>query len=187
MNSYESLYEKTALTGVYDLSENSVVCAELYAFAAALDTVCTELEEMYRENFVTTAQSYGLSRREEMALGMVSQGFLTERRRSILAKKYLVTENDFTLSALEELLYAYGVRFGITENPAQLKIIIDAELDGMSETMKNAFVKSILDFLPAHLEGEVVYSGKRWSEIDTENRTFSQYDADNYTWDQLDN
>ena len=186
MNSYESLYEKTALTGVYDLNKSSAVCAELEAYAAVLDTVCAELEEMYRENFTATSQTYGLSRREEIVLGIVSYNFLPERRRSILAKKYLLTENDFTLGALEELLSSYGVQFGITENPQQQLIIVDAELDGMSETMKNAFAKSILDFLPAHLEGEVVYSGKRWSEIDADDRTFTQYDADDYTWSQID-
>ncbi len=186
MNSYQSLKNKHALTGVYSLTDNSNVCAELASYAQALDLVCGELEEMYRECFVNTALDYGLSRREQLISAVTSHGLSVEQRREILCERLAVTSNDFTLAALEKLLSTFGADFSITESPQEQRMVIDTGLSQYTSASVNLFVKNIGDFVPAHLEVEIVYSGRRWNDIDSLDTTFEQLDAEDYTWAQID-
>lgn len=186
MSSFGSLFKKLELTGVYTLNLSDEVSSELAAFGAALDMVCDELDEAYRESFIDTAQSYGLDRREMIIAGITSSELTPQQRRSIIKQRSLLGESDFTLDALRRLLDAFGVEYNITENPREQRIVIDAELPGFSQAMANVFEQSILEFVPAHLEAEIVYKGKRWSDLDDENLTFTQLDNRDYTWAQLD-
>ena len=52
--------------GIYDLSEESVSGAEIFALGAGLDTVSQQLERTEREALTATAQEEGLTRREAL-------------------------------------------------------------------------------------------------------------------------
>ena len=58
--------------GIYDLSEESVSGAEIFALGAGLDTVSQQLERTEREALTATAQEEGLTRREALfALSLI--------------------------------------------------------------------------------------------------------------------
>lgn len=187
MSSLESLKKKHALTGVYSVSDGSALCAELEAYAAALECAEEQLSQMYRECFAATAQSYGLSRREVLINGMASPELSDEKRRQLLLERLSVTSQDFTRKALERLLSAFGTQFSITENPSERRMVVDAELTNYPQEVAKRFVKTIEDFVPAYIETEIVYSGKRWSTVDGLDLTFAQMDALDYTWNTIDN
>ncbi len=54
------LREKLDGCGLYDLQQGTVVYAELAAYAAGLQMIYDQLEELERELFITTAEDRGL-------------------------------------------------------------------------------------------------------------------------------
>ena len=65
MTSYESMRSKLLPLGLYRLAQGDVTDSELKAYAEGLDILFDALDEMERESFIPTAQSYGLSEREK--------------------------------------------------------------------------------------------------------------------------
>ena len=71
--------------GIYDLSEESVSGAEIFALGAGLDTVSQQLERTEREALTATAQEEGLTRREALFARRPAADTPEERRKSIAA------------------------------------------------------------------------------------------------------
>ena len=64
MTSLESMINKLKPLGVYNLNSDSLVYAELSAFAVGIDILRDELDELLREAFVKTAESFGIENLE---------------------------------------------------------------------------------------------------------------------------
>ena len=71
--------------GIYDLSEESVSGAEIFALGAGLDTVSQQLERTEREALTATAQEEGLTRREALFARRPAADTPEERRKAIAA------------------------------------------------------------------------------------------------------
>ena len=69
--------------GIYDLSEESVSGAEIFALGAGLDTVSQQLERTEREALTATAQEEGLTRREALFARRPAADTPEERRKAI--------------------------------------------------------------------------------------------------------
>ena len=62
MTSYDTMASALRETGLYALSGETLVDAELAAYAAALDVLCERLEALQKDSFLCTAGEEGISR-----------------------------------------------------------------------------------------------------------------------------
>ena len=66
MSEFDRMSRILSDTGLYSAEQGSVVYAELMAYAEGLDMFFGEAEELLRECFVSTAESYGITLREAL-------------------------------------------------------------------------------------------------------------------------
>lgn len=186
MSSLNSMKQKLRPLGFYDLNDDSLISAELSAYAVVLDEISATLAEIERECFVNTAESYGLGMRERM-LGPEQSEKSVEERRNQLLYRSAITANDFTKSSLEKALLAAGLDGSVVEYPAQNSVHINCSGLINSNLDKAAAQKMVEEFLPAHLECIFNFSTLQWDDIDAKENTFDAMDARGLTWDEIDN
>lgn len=185
MSVINSLKQKLRPLGFYNLNENSLISAELSAYALVLDEIESQLLEIEKEKFIVTAQDYGLKMRERV-LGPEQNEKTVQDRRNLLLYRYSTSYTDFNKTAIEKFLSIVGVTGSIIEAPSQNKIYInclniDPSLD------KNQIKSAISEFLPAHLDCIFDFRNLTWKYIDAKNNSFDTLDSLNFTWDQIDN
>lgn len=158
MDSYTSMKNKLQSTGLYEISEESNISDELKAYAFGLDCLFAELDEMTREYFVSTAESYGLTERERF-VGKVREEYSNEKRREMLKIQEQMMGNDCNKSSFEMFLEGLGLSdFEITENFSGQTVTIQINDTLASETKKMVEEKINAEF-PAHLIITINYSG----------------------------
>ena len=74
---------KLVATGLYTADDSSNIAEEISAFAQELDTMFDTLDEMTREYFIVTAESYGITERE-LFVGKDRSALTTEKLREML-------------------------------------------------------------------------------------------------------
>ncbi|MBR1779255.1 MAG: hypothetical protein IJ758_01975 [Clostridia bacterium] len=187
MNIIESMIEKLSVFAVYNLEkENSLVLAELNAYKKGLDMIKENLDELERECFLSTAQSYGLDIRER-AFTSKKDDLPFEERREMLKYRYSITSNDFNKTHIEKALISAGIRCYIIENPKRQSIYINC-LERFDTTLPQVESQKLAEkFLPAHLSYEFDFRPLQWREIELKDLTFQQIDNFNLTWDEIDN
>lgn len=184
MRALESMRKKLQATGLYTLTENSVVDWELQAYAAALEMAQDALAELERESFVATASGYGLTMREEQ-YEIKSVG-TTEERRDTILKLGAVTPNDFTRSAMVRVLGIAGLEAEICENTAANRLYVNC-LGKTDKTAQEKARKIANMFLPAHLNAELDFRSISWNNIDGKDISFDAWDSLDLSWDAIDN
>lgn len=156
MDSYTSMSKKLTATKIYKVNPGGRNYAELKAFGAGLDLLFSRLDEMLREYFVDTAQSYGLTERERFT-GAVRDDLTTQKRRELIKIREQTNEGFCTPQAFNKILTGYGLNsFEIVENPAENALTVKIH-DTLSETNKAWVEKMIENDFPAHLEITVEY------------------------------
>lgn len=115
MTAFESMSEKLAKTGLYSTSEGNLVYAELMAYAEGLDIYYNVLDELLRECFVATAESYGLTMREEFLRKCNVYDSIEGRRKSIIAA-LSICNTDYTMEGFEKCLDIFGIEGTLTED-----------------------------------------------------------------------
>lgn len=186
MSSLNSMKQKLRPLGFYDLNDDSLISAELSAYAVVLNEISATLAEIERECFVNTAESYGLGMLERM-LGPEQTNKSIEERRNQLLYRSAITANDFTKSSLEKALLAAGLDGSIVEYPAQNSVHINCSGLTNGSLDKAAAQKMVEEFLPAHLECIFNFGTLQWDSIDALGNTFDAMDARGLTWDEIDN
>lgn len=157
MNSLDSMTKKLENTKIYAVKPGGRTYAELKAFAAGLDLLFNELDEMLKEYFIDTAQSYGLTERERFT-GAVRDDLSIEKRRELLKIREQTNEEFCTPEGFNKILEGYGLgNFKITENPSQnaLSVKISDSLSKLNKVWVNKMIEN--DF-PAHLEITVEFA-----------------------------
>lgn len=124
MNSFESMSKKLAKTGLYNTSEGNLVYAELMAYAEGLDIYYNALDELLRECFVPTAESWGLETREELIRKCSIDNSIEGRRKSIIAA-LSICNTDFTKDGFMKCLDIFGIEGTVTEDFKNNKLIFD--------------------------------------------------------------
>lgn len=186
MSSLDSMKQKLRPLGFYNLSDGTLINAELSSYAVVFDEISEMLAEIERECFVCTAESYGLSIRERM-LGPEQTNKSVEERRNQLLYRSSITANDFTKSSIEKAIATAGLNGSIVEYPTQNSVhincsgLIDNSLD------KDDAQKMVEEFLPAHLNYIFNFSTLQWDTIDANGYTFDEMDDQNLTWNEIDN
>ena len=145
-------------TGVYKADGTTLVDAELAAYQAGLQPVLEAYETLWRELFVSTAESFGIENKEHL-VGCAKGDVSLARRREMLLHHLSVGESDFTVRSLESALACVGITATIAEVPQEGKLrVVVTDLSGMAEpTQENA--RALAErFLPVHLAVEYDFS-----------------------------
>lgn len=185
MSALQSMIKKLSPLRVYDLSDKSCVYAELSAFSVGLDVLRASLEELLKEGFVLTAESFGLSLLEQIT-GCPREDLSVEERREMITQRQSLSAKDFTLDGVQKVLKAMGVEGEVTECPDTLRMYLDLRGEIYSSAKKGWFISQARELLPAHLEVDIIFSGFHWGNITTKNLTFKEMDEKFYTWDEID-
>lgn len=184
MTALESMKEKLAPLGIYDLSDISNINNELETYAFAFDKHRENIDKLLSECFISSAEDYGITLREKL-VGDVKDFYSLSKRREMLKIRNSFGEKDFTLDDIKKFLLGLGVNdYSITENCTNYNISVcigGSYSDSESKWIK----KQIEDILPAHLEAYVYFGGKTWREFELQNRTFAQLDALDLRWKDI--
>ena len=187
MNIIDSMKQKLSVFSIYDLeNENSLVLAELKAYAKGLECLKESLVELERECFLSTAQSYGLDLRERVFTSK-KDDLTFDERREMLKYRYAITSNDFNKNSIEKALIAAGIRCYIIENPGNQSFYINC-LERFDTMLSQAESQKLAEkFLPAHLTYEFDFRPLQWVQIEDRDLTFQQMDNADLTWNEIDN
>ena len=156
MDSYTSMKSKLAPTGLYGLEPGSEVDCELTAYAAGLQPLFQQLDEIEREAFIVTAQTYGLSERE-LFTGSEKSDLPVETRRSYLLTSEHSLGGEASLEGFKAYLSKCGIsQFTVRENVSHraVQIFID---DNLTDGEKSLVRKKITGTFPVHLNVTVHY------------------------------
>lgn len=150
MNSLDSMTKKLENTKIYAVKPGGRNYAEIKAFSVGLDMIFNELDEMLREYFIYTAQSYGLTERERFT-GAVRDDLSVEKRRELLKIREQTNEKFCTPEAFNKILQGYGLGgFELIENPQKNALTVKI-YDALDEQNKAWVNKMIENDFPAHL------------------------------------
>ena len=164
--------------GVYDLT-NGAGAAEIRALGGALDDVGDITDETARECVAGTAESWGLSRYEELFPQIPAWSDTESRRRAVISR-LTVNDASFTLAGVNAAISGCGITARASEAGAPETVIVTFP-GTRGEPEEFDRIKSIIgSIVPCHLD--VVYSlvFATWGEIEALNLTRAQ--ADTMTW-----
>lgn len=154
MSTYDSMKKGLQMTGLYTLDGKTGVDFELQAYAAGLDPVVEDLKTLRRESFLSTAESYGLTKAETI-FGQTNFSGTADEARARLIAADSVTPDDCTLESIQALMNSLGfeltiksdeksgtVTYHITKTPSGDKAFLRQKL----ETFAPAHLKSVYEF-----------------------------------------
>lgn len=185
MKSLESMINKLLPLGVYNLSGGSINYAELSAFSAGLELLRQSLDELLKESFVITSETYGIENLEKLC-GSVRDDLPIEKRREMLTQRLSLSTADFTPKGFEKMLRTLGVEGRIEEYPEAMRIVINLSDEELTEAQKEWVLYQAEALLPAHLDFDVVFSGFDWKVSDALGNTFGTIDSKGYCWKEID-
>ena len=167
--------------GVYDLGAKAVNRGELSVYGKGLDEGCEQLEDLFREMSLTTAEGYGLERVEEL-LPYRPVSETTEDRRRALAALLRIGGDSFTLSAINDTLSGCGVNALAAEGdrPSYVEVGFP-DVEGIPANFEGlrAIVEEIL---PCHLEITYVFWYNTWGSLAEKISTWGEAEATGKTW-----
>lgn len=158
---------------------------ELKAYADEITLLYTDLGEMFRERFISTALDRGLSEYEAM-FGPVRSNESAEERRRMLLLRMNLGNGDFTVAGIRRALDSLGLTYILSEYPATGRLNVNAI--GTYTSAQQAWIRrEVSKIFPAHIEFQLTFNTLTWDQWDALNRTFSAIDAEDQTWQQIDN
>lgn len=156
MNSFDSMKTKLEGTGLYRITENSNIKAEISAYATGLDTAFDTLETMERELFIDTAESFGITERERF-VGKIREEYPIEKRREMLKISEQKIGGKCTPDDFKKIVKGYGVEnFTIAEAPLRNRIDVNIS-DSKTDAEKKLIEKQVNADFPLHLFVTVSY------------------------------
>ena len=157
MSSYNSMKTKLVATGLYLDSDSSNTAEEIRAFAQGIDLLFDKLDEMTREYFICTAESYGITVREKF-IGKERSEYSAEQRREMLLIQEQIIGSGCSKGDFELMLRGVGLSdFTITESFTTQAVTVTIN-DTLEEATKQMIEKKILAEFPAHLDVTVIFT-----------------------------
>ena len=157
MSSYNSMKTKLVATGLYLDSDSSNTAEEIRAFAQGIDLLFDKLDEMTREYFICTAESYGITVREKF-IGKERSEYSAEQRREMLLIQEQIIGSGCSKGDFELMLRGVGLSdFTITESFTTQAVTVTIN-DTLEEATKQMIEKKIVAEFPAHLDVTVIFT-----------------------------
>lgn len=183
---YESMVNSLTPLQIYNISQGSLVNAELLSYCAALDDLEGELDGLLKEMFITTAESYGIENYEKI-WGAPRNDLPLEKRKEMILKRLSTNYDDFSLAAMEEFLLSLNMDARIIENPADYQVYVDCNKTVYTKAQRKWIEREIKNFFPAHLHVYVDFRTIDWDDLDALKRIYNNIDNLRYTWDDIEN
>lgn len=147
MGAYDSMKARLKPTGLYALGGSTAVDYELQAMAEGIDSAYAAVNELQRESFVSTAESWGLENREQVS-GLDGTGGAEDRRAKLLTLG-AVTPLSSTKAAMVSMLAGLGICAELAENTAGGAVTVFFLKE---PACGRAAAQKILEkFMPAHI------------------------------------
>ena len=184
MNHIEYLVGLLRPLKVYDLSAGTRNRAELDAYANQLNDGCDQIEETAREMSLTTAESFGLERVEELLPYRPASPTVAERRVA-LAALLRIGGDSFTLAAINDTLAGCGINAKAVETgtPGYVEVYFPA-VAGIPEGFDQ--LRAIIEeILPCHLEITYVFWYNSWADLAQMVTTWGGAASTGKTWYEL--
>lgn len=156
MSSYDSMKTKLEPVGLYSISEGSNISNELKAYAEGIDPLFEDLDVMTRECFIDTAETYGITQRENFT-GKERSDYTLEQRREMLRLQEQNMGSKCNKAAFEDKMRSFGVYdFYFYEYFSKdvLAIYIN---DSLSDATKKMVEEKVAAEFPVHLKVTVNY------------------------------
>ena len=169
---------------LYD-EEAEALLWELKAYADEIGLLYSDLGQMFRERFISTAQDRGLSEYESL-FGPVRENESADDRRRKLLLRMNLGDGDFTLAGIRKALDSFGISYTISEYPETGRLSVNATSDH-TQAQQAWISREAAKIIPAHIEFQLSFNTLTWDQWDALNRTFSEIDAKDQTWQQIDN
>ena len=154
MSEFQKMRKTLSATGLYDISQGNLIYAELKAYAEGLDMAFDELDEILRECFAETAESYGLTLRENW-LKRYNPDRTLESRRNAVIKALSVCQTDYTYSGMRKIRDSFNLHGDFHAYTSPLKVTFECT-DTLTNTQKNMLAKQMKRFMPCWLDFEFV-------------------------------
>lgn len=156
MGSLISMKQKLEPLGLYDLDGSGEAVCELKAYAEGLDILFDALDEMEREYFIPTAESFGLSRRENFICRENPEASVQDRRDELLYLEMSV--GDLTDSGFAEFLGRIGLTdYSLNVDVYRVKVELTVR-DQKTDGEKALIQKRVRAEIPAHMTLTITYS-----------------------------
>ena len=147
MTAHQSMKTKLLPLGLYAFSEGEAVDCELKAYAAELDRLYGEIDTLYREAFIATAESYGLSERERFA-GKVRDDLTVAERRALLMESEQSCYGGNDEAALEQIIHHLGITHYVIECRPRFSTLTVMLYETVSDWQLAALTKQVKAFAP---------------------------------------
>ncbi len=180
--------DKLSPLGIYNISQESNIYNELFAYSSAIEDFTESADELLREAIITTAQDYGLYMRETLWSVPRTDLSVAERRASIF-KRFGIGLSEFNLNGMYDFLASLGLSGEITEVSEKYRIYIKIDnAENVSFPVRQYLTSQIEEFFPAHCQIFVDYRTEgTWDDLDAKRTMFDTYDLFGSTWEQLEN
>ena len=148
-DSFFAMQNALRSTGLYSVESGSRLFAELMAYDAGFDLLRRNLQTLLTELFASTADSFGLLRKEQLYQVNFS-GCDNSLRREMLCALGAVDTHCLSLWDLENALCANGIVAQIVpQDDSQTVAVLVSQVRGMADSEEVA--RRIERILPAHL------------------------------------
>ena len=147
MSEFAQMKQLLEDTGLYDVTDGSLIKAELMAYAAGLDTYFDALDSLKRECFVATAEDYGLQYRENL-LRQLNLLTTTAGRRNALLKAFSLTNADNTQEGLEKIRDSFNAHGTFSYDAASMTLTFTCT-DTLTAEQRTLLEQQFPSYLPA--------------------------------------
>lgn len=133
-------------TGLYDVRNDSVILAELSAYAEGLDICFDALDGIEKEMLVATAEDEGIRVRQQLT-GRTAVGTSIEARRSALIKALSICSEDHTLSGMQKVIDSFGLHGELSFDSVNHRTVLNCT-DVLTPAKKALLTQRLREYMP---------------------------------------
>ena len=183
MNYTDYLKQILAPLGIYDL-DNGLGAEELAVIGKQMDEIFDALEEIRREAFLVSAESYGLTN-FVAALPFTPASLTTEDERRAVMALLRIRGGCFSQSMLQDTISGCGLQATIEEGTEKMTAVVRFPLNrGIPEGF-DKLKKRVEEIVPCHLATEYVYIYTTWRELMEKLPAWNDAQSRAGTWKQI--
>ena len=156
--SFTAMQNALLANGIYEITEDTRLYAELKAYDAGLQMLHDQLDELLQETLISTAVSYGLEEKE-LLFGLNLSSCTEEERRKLLCMRGAINVNSFSKADFLNILESGGIDAEVTESPSTQQIGVQVLSVKGSKTQQE-MQKTVSDYIPAHAECTVTFASE---------------------------
>ena len=156
--SFTAMQNALLANGMYEITEDTRLYAELKAYDAGFQTLHDQLDELLQEALIPTAVSYVLEEKE-LLFGLHLSSCTEEERRKLLCMRGAVNVNSFSKADFLNILQSGGIEAEVTESPSTQHIGVQVLSVKDGQTQQDT-QKAVSDYIPAHVECTVTFASE---------------------------